>query len=135
MSDEETKTTKGGRGAGKITPKKSARDLKRDMDAVINTEINKEGFVEYMHNSYHLSIAFLVNCMLGDESIVGLSATNRVQAAKEVKDIAEKLIGVDRLTAIVEQAKEEADKEEAKSKTDNKSEANVFTLPRFEAKK
>lgn len=129
---EEKKRGRGERGLGKVTPKKLARDMKRDMENLLEQNPTVEDFKGLLKIGFHTSTAFLVNCVLGDESIEGLSATNRVSAAKEVRDMALSLLSKEELMGLEEEAEKEA---EALTDEQEKNQSLSWELPRYDSTK
>lgn len=91
----------------KFNPAKEAEKLTKQVEALVEGAMTPDINLGLVKTGFGLGVHTLILAAMGDEGVKGLSATNRITAAKELKDLGLKVLGDDAFKALEGRAKEE----------------------------
>lgn len=115
----------------KFNPAKEAERLTKQMEDLVEGATTPEVNLGLVKAGFSLAVHTLILSAMGDESIKGLSATNRITAAKELKDLGLKAMGDDAFKELEGQAKKEQAEASEEESEDTGESGNVFTLKKY----
>ena len=112
----------------KFNPEKEAKKLQEQIGTLAEESVNANVTEGMIRSGFNIGVLTLVKAAMGNDEISGLSATNRITAAKELKDLGLNVLGKKAFTELEEKAEEEADDD--LEEFDSRDE-NVFKLKSY----
>lgn len=113
----------------KFNPEKEAKKLQEQMGVLAQESVDGNVTEGMIRSGFNIGVFTLIKAAMGDAEIEGVSATNRITAAKELKDLGLNVLGKEAFTELEEKAEKEAEEEESSVDTEI---SNVYKIDNYE---